>query len=343
MKQKILFFSIMVSFFITFIVSAPNASFATKYAGEFLSLGVGGRALGMGGAYVAMKHDATLAYWNPAGLGAFQSQELALMHSERFGDLVNYDYIGFSRPFDKSGKSAIAVTLIRLGVDDIPFTEELDLIEPNESTRNGELDAPGEYVIYDEDKIIWESDSETALFFSYGHRMDDQLSVGGSLKLVRKSIGEYNANGFGFDLGMQYQATDHLTIGANIQDATTTLLLWNKGGERESISPTIKTGVAWIKNIGFFSGRISATFDVDTRFEGRDKAGSQYTAGTVSFDTHFGFEYFYRNALSLRFGPSAGDLSAGAGFIIDKLRFDYAFIGHNDLGDTHRVSGSIRF
>jgi len=39
-----------------------------KYAGEFMAIGVGGRANGMGGAYVAVTNDVTSGYWNPAGL-----------------------------------------------------------------------------------------------------------------------------------------------------------------------------------------------------------------------------------------------------------------------------------
>jgi hypothetical protein len=39
-----------------------------KYAGEFLAIGVGGRPLGMGGAYVSMVSDVTAGYWNPGAL-----------------------------------------------------------------------------------------------------------------------------------------------------------------------------------------------------------------------------------------------------------------------------------
>ena len=50
----------------------------TKYAGEFLRLGVGARALGMGGSYVALANDASAAYWNPAGLATLQHAEMLL-------------------------------------------------------------------------------------------------------------------------------------------------------------------------------------------------------------------------------------------------------------------------
>ncbi len=47
-----------------------------KYAGEFLSIGVGGRALGMGSAAVALASDVTAGYWNPAGLTGIMYPEV---------------------------------------------------------------------------------------------------------------------------------------------------------------------------------------------------------------------------------------------------------------------------
>ena len=57
---------------ILWCVCAASASagdtYVAKYAGEFMAIGVGGRALGLGGAYVALANDVTSGYWNPAGL-----------------------------------------------------------------------------------------------------------------------------------------------------------------------------------------------------------------------------------------------------------------------------------
>ncbi len=70
-----------------------------KYAGEFLALGVGGRALGMGGAHVALVNDVTAGYWNPAGLAHMNYPQAALMHEENFGSLVNYHYGAVALPY----------------------------------------------------------------------------------------------------------------------------------------------------------------------------------------------------------------------------------------------------
>src|SRR5205809_6290429 len=89
---------------------AESASRA-KYAGEFIAIGVGGRALGLGGAYAALAHDVTAGYWNPAGLSAMMYPEITLMHDERFGGLINYDYAAFALPAGTS--TSLAISLIR--------------------------------------------------------------------------------------------------------------------------------------------------------------------------------------------------------------------------------------
>ena len=65
------------------IILFASPVFAEKYAGEFLYLGVGGRPLAMGGAYVAATGDAFSAYYNPAGLIDLDNYQGAFMHSER--------------------------------------------------------------------------------------------------------------------------------------------------------------------------------------------------------------------------------------------------------------------
>ena len=55
-----------------------------KYSNEFLSLGVGARAAGMGNAVLSSVDDATAAYWNPAGLMHIENNlQIALMHNEQ--------------------------------------------------------------------------------------------------------------------------------------------------------------------------------------------------------------------------------------------------------------------
>src|SRR5512143_1234923 len=97
---------------------------ATKYAGEFMKIPVGARAVGMGGAFSAVADDATAPYWNPAGMVYLPYREAFLQHAEQFGSLVNHNFGGVVMPL-KSGadrRAALGVTMTGVGVNDIPIT-----------------------------------------------------------------------------------------------------------------------------------------------------------------------------------------------------------------------------
>lgn len=130
-----------------------------------------------------------------------------------------------------------------------------------------------------------------------------------------------------------------LRIGANLQDATTTILAWNTG-RKELIVPTLKIGAAMPLSVGFLNGTLLPAVDADIRFEGRETA-AQLSGGPASMDFRAGFEYLYKEALALRAGSDTGHFAAGVGLRLPKLEVDYAFMSHSDLKNTHRVSLKI--
>lgn len=306
------------------MLPASSGVAANKYAGEFLTHGVGARALGMGSAFVAVADDVTAGYWNPAGVADVPGRALQLMHSETFGDVVNYDTGAYVHPIENGG--AVAVTVVRLAVDDIPFTD----FEEDE-----------ERIYYDKSRITWESDSETAMLITYARSASDALRVGGNLKLIRKRIADYTCYGVGFDIGAKYDLWRGATVGANIQDATTTFLSWDTK-ERERILPTAKLGIAYRMHVRSMDGAVTMAADADFRFENRQTA-DEYHVGAVSADTHYGVEFVYRELVGVRAGLAAGQMTAGAGVKLGGFTIDYAFGQHAYLDSSHRVSGSYVF
>ena len=306
-----------------------------KYAGEFMSTGVGARALGMGGAYVAVGGDVTFGVWNPAGLSKIGYPELSAMHSRRFGGVVNYDYAGFAVPFRSS--EGLGLSVIRLAVDDIPYTAlpRPDLpIDLTFIDGQGNLVANRPYI----SKTV--NDAEYAFYLSYARARDNDLSYGTNVKFIHKGVGDNSAWGIGFDVGILWNPVGRLKTGINVQDITTTLLAWDTG-KKELISPTMKTGVAYPFTFSFLTSQLLLAADADIRFEGRDFS-SQWNAGTMSLDFHLGVELLLKNVIALRLGSDMGNLAAGAGLRLPKLDFDYAFLSHDDLGVTHRVSLRLR-
>lgn len=326
-SKKIILILIILSIALTQNLFSQGSG--NKYAGEFLAIGVGGRPLGMGGAYVAIVNDVTAGYWNPASLSKINYPQFSLMHDERYGNLVNYDYGAIGIPFGKD--ASLGFSIIRMGIDDIADTRNA-LIDLN---GNGILD-PGERL--DPDKITRFSTTDYAFYLSYSKKHSEKLYYGANLKVLRRNIAEESAWGIGFDLGISYELTKRFFIGANVMDITTTYLSWTTG-KKEVITPTAKVGTAYM--FDFFNGIITPAVDFDIRFENR-KTASNFHLGPVSFDLHAGLEYTFKDLFSVRAGYNEiGNLTLGAGIKLPKINIDYSFQkfnGDEDLGNTHRIS-----
>lgn len=331
---------LLLSVFLLAVQAEAGTIRVGKYAGEFMAVGVGGRALGLGGAGTALAGDVTAGYWNPAGLARIMYPEFALMHDERFGNLVNYDYGAVAIPYGMNdslayGASTLALSVFRLGVDGIP------------DTRNAWPDSNGNG-IYDEQntrpdlsRISYFNATDWALYLSYAKQSSGNFYYGASIKLIRRNLGDAHGTGFGFDVGALYTPFENLYLGASVQDITTTLVAWNTG-TNELISPTLKLGAAFAAN--FFGGKIVPTADADIRFEGRKFAAMAHV-GPVSVDLHGGVEYDFKNVIAVRVGYNeVRNLTLGAGIHLRKLDVDYSFAkfnGDDQLGNSHRIS--IRF
>ena len=306
-----------------------------KYAGEFLALGVGGRALGMGGAHTAVVNDVTAGYWNPAGLARIDYPQIVLMHEEHFGNLVNYNYGAVAIPYGND--MSFGISVIRLSIDGIPDTRDalVDRI-----TGQVIYDITNPYARIDYSKIKGFNNTDYAFYLTFAKRQSEDFYWGANVKIISRSIAEYSAFGIGFDAGAYYKPMDNLHLGASIQDITTTLVAWSTG-TNELISPTLKLGAAY--GIEFLGGTFMPTMDFDVRFENRQFA-SNFNVGPVSFDVHSGVEYSYKGLFSVRAGYSdVKQITLGAGVRLPKLNIDYSFARFSAsetdrLNDSHRIS-----
>ncbi|MEZ4388735.1 MAG: hypothetical protein R3D98_14425 [Candidatus Krumholzibacteriia bacterium] len=329
---------------------------AAKFAGAFMENGGGARALGMGGAFTAVAGDASATFWNPAGLGRFRNNEVLLMHSERFGDLVDRDFASGVIPVNMSlfgdETGALGLTVIRLGVDDIPFTEHLF----------DQLDANGDGVVSDDalnpeiyellrpetaEPVRYKGDQEFAAMLSYGERRG-QWYLGGTLKVIHQNVGDYSSIGIGADLGaLRPRFLGPIDFGLKLQDLTTTYLSWSTG-TNEVIAPAVVPGFAYRLSLPSSNLDVLLASSFECRFENRGQA-DQWSTGSFSCNSHWGAELGFSRRVFVRAGVDSGfdtaDITAGAGLILGPMVVDYAYAGDTlDIDEvTHRISLAVRW
>jgi hypothetical protein len=302
-----------------------------KYAGEFLGFGVGARSAALGGAGTGFANDVTAGYFNPSALSLVQYPQIAVLHESRYGEKINYDYLAGTLPV--GANQTFALSAIRLGLDGIKDSRDA-LIDRN---GNGRLDEDDRI---DESKIKLGSASDWAFIGSYSRKVNEQLSWGGSLKVLHKAVLEHSAWGLGVDVAAMYRPTENLSLGATLSDATKSLLSWDTGAQ-EFIVPTLRLGAGYRYEI-LDNHSIMPVVDGIFRFEGRHET-TMLNLGIASLDVGAGLEYSFKNRIFVRGGyTELGQLTVGAGVKLPKLNIDYAFTNRSadqeNFGQTHRIS-----
>jgi hypothetical protein len=333
------------------LIAAASGVHAQKYAGEFMALGGGARAMAMGGAFIGVADDATAAFWNPAGLASFQSFKVRpsswqaiIMHAETFGNLIDYNYGSAAFPL-KQNESAWGVTFIHMGIPDIrviPLKPGMiggnsdgdDIFEPDQ----------GERLNFNYEDFPLESANDMALLFSYAQRFGFG-SLGANVKIIRNDqVAGVTSFGIGCDVGfLRRSLWKDLAVGLKLQDATGTYIGWSTG-THEFIYPALKAGIAYPLSFSRMNSMLVLAVDGDFRFENR-RSAAQFWVGRASADVHLGAELFIRELVALRGGLDMGRPTAGMGIMMRdfgpwnmSVGIDYALLIHDQFDTTHRVS-----
>ncbi len=311
------------------------------YSNEFLSVGVGARALSMSNSVVASANDAEAAYWNPAGLvNQHNKYQVSAMHSEYFAGIAKFDYLGAS--FKTADSTVIGATILRFGIDDIPNT--LELID-----ANGNIDYS---------RIKHFSVADYAFLLSYAKKTKIKgLSYGVNAKIIYRNQAQFaKAFGFGFDAALNYKKGKWI-YGANFKDVTSTFNAWfyntedykevfeATGNEIPSNSveitmPELLLGTGRMFKINE-KYNLFTEIGADISFDG--KKHTLLSSKALSIDPHIGLEASYKNFVFLRAGTGNFAIiqdfekdkmnfqpSVGLGVKIFNLRIDYAL---TDIGD----------
>jgi hypothetical protein len=331
-------------FFLIFLIVSItlNAQTVRKYSNEFMNIGVDAAAFGMSNAVVASTADVNSGYWNPAGLVNLEDSQLSLMHASYFANIANYDYAAFAMPLDD--RSAVGLSIIRFGVDDILNTTQL-------------IDDQGNI---DYNRISLFSTADYGVTFSYARELPlDGLNIGVNAKVIRRIIGNFASSwGFGLDAGIQFKS-DKWNFGLMARDITTTFNAWAidedefatiQGaveGQNQELPesteitiPKLQLGMSR-KFVYRYDYSLVAELDLNFRFaETNDIISSSATSITPSLGLEFGYIDMifirggvgnFQNVQQLDGSDSVGfQPNIGVGFKYKGIQVDYAL---TDIGD----------
>ncbi|MBD3724220.1 MAG: PorV/PorQ family protein [Flavobacteriaceae bacterium] len=309
-----------------------------------MNIGVDAAALGMSNTVTAQTGDVNSGYWNPAGLLNLEDNQLGLMHANYFANIAQYDYAAFGMPIDD--RSAVGISLIRFGVDDILDTTQL-------------IDSQGNI---DYNRISLFSTADYGLTVSYARSLPiDGLNYGINAKIIHRIIGDFASSwGFGFDLGIQYISDEEdWKFGLMLRDITTTYNTWTINedkyneirdaipGENQELPetsevtlPKAQLGISK-KYIIRYDYSITGAANLNMQFA---KTNDIISTNIVSVDPAVGFEAGYIDLIFLRGGvgnfqqitqiDGSNKLSFqpnfGVGFKYKGIQVDYAL---TDLGN----------
>ena len=311
------------------LVYADGLNFR-KYAGEFLEIGADARAQAMGGAFTAVQGGVSSSYYNPAGIINIQKTQISFMHTQQMIASVNYDFLAGG--FKQKDKRVIVISLVRLGIDNIKDSRNAQRI----------ISQTGEWNL-DWSQIEDFNASDYIFTVSAAKKWRESWTWGANIKLIRRNLANFNANGIGFDLGVQKHLFSNASLGLSLKNITTTLIAWNTG-EKELVTPSIYLGGGYFWEITRFNSSFYPVFDLILRAENRQKSTTA-NVGRFSLDYAAGLEYVYHQILFLRGGIDEIErLNLGIGIQIPHVRVDYAFTNYdNELGNSHRIGLVITF
>ncbi len=312
-----IFFSVSVAILLAVMPVHAEFDFGAKYAGDFISGQSDARLLAMGGVGVAISQGPSAIMANPALLFNKSANAISLMHADRFESAVKVDHASFV--MNRGGGRALGIGLVRQGVDDIPITI---------------LEDPSRPVSQDNRVRVIDQASASEYAFQFAYAMQKSYGfIGANAKLIYKRLYESDAFGLGVDVGYAREF-GNLVVGAQLRDALTTVLVWDNG-RQEAIVPTVRVGTAYKLEIP----RLKA--DITPVIEGRFRTESIDDPDFGSF--HAGLEYCVQKVVAARVGVDDRRFTYGAGLNVGPVALNYAFVGHSDLGATHRVSVGYRW
>jgi opacity protein-like surface antigen len=336
--KKILILCLLFASSVLYAQTGSNMTKTGTTAAQFLKIGIGARAIGMGGAFTAFANDATAQYWNPAGIARLTSGEATFGNISWIAD-INVKYVAVS--YDLSGFGTVGLNITSLGMDDIPVTSADYPEGTGEKYNSGDI----------------------SIGLAYARNLTEAFSIGFVAKYVHEYLWHMKSSAFAFDIGTLFTAPflNGIRLGASISNYGTKMKL--DGRDSYIIYRTGSSGNNVVNAEYQLSEydlpllfRVGLSSDI---YKTNDwKVTASVDAVHPNDNTEYlnsGFELGWEDLLFLRAGYKSifeknteQGLTAGAGFnyrISSGLAviLDYAYLDFGRLNAVHMISLSARF
>jgi len=290
---------------------------------QFLKIGIGGRATGMGESFIAVANDMSALYWNPAGLLQFTEYGAHFTHSEWLVGL-KHEFAGAIYRFGKS--NVVGLSVIALHTSAMQKTTEFQPLGTGEYFKFGDL----------------------GIGLTYARKLTDQFSFGVTLRYVEETLAELKMRGVMFDLGTYYwTGLSNTRFAVTISNFGPQV---KPGGSVELVGGRTLSSFQQFPPPTIF--RIGFAYDPVDNKKNRLITSIQLNHPNDNAENvNIGAEYSFRDMLFLRggykFNVDSENYSAGIGLkvpvSITKASLDYSVANFKDLGLTHRISLSLLF
>ncbi|MFC2061607.1 PorV/PorQ family protein [Elusimicrobiota bacterium] len=311
MIKKIYLLAVVVVFTYASAMAVFTADDAGTAGAQFLKIGVDAGAAAMGEAHAAVSDDPNAIYWNPAGLNKADGREVSFTHIAWL-ESISFEHVAYAHPAG-FGTLGISIDYLTAG--------EIDMYD----TYGNDLD--------DSFKPV-----DMAVSIGCGREIGG-IPAGLTVKYISRKLEDETATAFAADLGVLYELEEkNITLGAALQNLGTKMKFIE---EEEPLPMNIKVGASLLA-MESEKGRLLVALDCNASVD-----------NTIRINA--GAEYRYSMKEDLLVTPRAGyktgnkglggltGISAGVGFLYRKYGLDYAWVPYADLGQTHRISLSLKF
>lgn len=281
----------------TVLLLVAAGSLSAQDGLALMKVEVGARASGMGGAFVSVISDPNSTAYNPAGVVSTPQFTASFGHNTYWSDIrIETAYFGSNltkRSWLHGGIRYAAVNDLesRLG----PSAEPDGLFDAHDVSFKG----------------------------GFAYRLTDKLAAGVAFGWFVEKIDLYRGSAFNTDLGVIYQATPRINLGASVVNLGSdfALSLAGQPGTRDISLPT--------------TYRLGGSYTYDKYLGAADLVIVDDAA-----HVHLGAEARLHEYATIRAGYminyDSKNFTAGASFIRRNFTIEYAFVPYsNDLGTAH--------